>query len=124
MEPDAFVYLEFLRRTLLPLPGVTEKPAYGTPAFYAGKKMFTRIKEDGETLVITSTEREKWMRLYPDVYFVTDHYLNYDYVLAHLPKADPEQLKEVLLIAWRVRATKKLIEEYEASPISYPKERT
>jgi hypothetical protein len=113
MDTNVFIYLEFLRKTLLPLPGVTEKKAYGTPAFYAGKKLFARIKEDGETLAITSAERDKWMRLYPEVYFVTDHYLNYDYVLAHLPKADPEQLKEVLLIAYKTRASKKLLAEFE-----------
>jgi len=113
MDTNVFIYLEFLRKTLLPLPGVTEKPAYGTPAFYAGKKLFARIKEDGETLVITSGERNKWVGLYPDVYFITDHYLNYDYVLAHLAKADPEQLTEVLLIAYKTRATKKLIAEFE-----------
>ena len=113
MDTNVFIYLEFLRKTLLHLPGVTEKKAYGTPAFYVGKKLFARIKEDGETLAITSTGRDKWMRLYPDVYFVTDHYLNYDYVLAHLNKADPEQLKDVLWIAWRMRATKKLIDEFD-----------
>jgi hypothetical protein len=113
MNTNVFIYLEFLRKTLSPLPGVTEKLAYGTPAFYVGKKLFARIKEDGETLVITSTERDKWMRLYPDVYFVTDHYLNYDYVLAHMAGADPEQLKEVLLIAYRIRATKKLVDEFD-----------
>jgi hypothetical protein len=113
MDADVFIYLEYLRKTLLHLPGVTEKLAYGTPAFYVGKKLFTRIKEDGETLAITSTERDKWMRLYPGVYFVTDHYLNYAYVLAHMAKADPEQLKEVLLIAWRTRATKKLTDEFD-----------
>ncbi|MFA6245783.1 MAG: hypothetical protein WC615_02505 [Mucilaginibacter sp.] len=37
MDTNIFIYLEFLRKTLLPLPGVTEKPAYGTPAFYAAK---------------------------------------------------------------------------------------
>jgi hypothetical protein len=114
MDANTFIYLEFLRKTLLPLPGVTEKNAYGTPTFYAGKKMFTRIKEDGSTLVITCVERDKWIRLYPDVYFVTDHYFNYDYVLAQLANADPEHLKEVLLIAYKSKATKKLIEEYEA----------
>jgi hypothetical protein len=113
MDTNSFIYLEYLRKTLLYLPGVTEKKAYGTPAFYTGKKLFARIKEDGETLVITSAQRDKWMQLYPDVYFVTDHYFNYDYVLAHLDKADPEQLKEVLLIAWRTRTTKKLIDEFD-----------
>jgi hypothetical protein len=112
MESNTFVYLEFLRRYLLTLPAVTQKMAYGTPAFYVGKNIFTRIKDDGQTLVIACGRRDEWMQLYPHVYFITDHYLNYNYVLANLENADPEQLKELLLDAWRLRAPKTLRKQH------------
>ncbi|OOQ58258.1 MmcQ/YjbR family DNA-binding protein [Mucilaginibacter pedocola] len=112
MEDAAFIYLQFLRNTLLPLPGVTEKLCFGTPAFYVNKKTFTRIWEDGETLVVGSTERDNLIAANPNVYFVTDHYLNYDYVLVHLAQADPEELKPLLIQAWKNRATKKLLGDY------------
>lgn len=112
-SPNTFIHLEFLRKTLLPLPGVTEKPSYGTPGFFVGKKLFARIKEDGETLVVQSFERDKWIRHNQEAYFVTDHYLNYDYVLVNLRNADPTELTGMLLTAWRNRATGKLIKQYD-----------
>ena len=113
MNPSVFVYLEFLRKTLLPLPGGAEKMCFGTPAFYVKKKIFTRIKEDGENLVLGTLERDKWMQANPEAYYITDHYRNYDYMLVRLDKVDPEELKELLITAWQNRATGKLISEYE-----------
>jgi hypothetical protein len=63
MNPGVFVYLEFLRKTLLPLPGVTEKICFWHTRILCEKKIFTRIKEDGENLAILGTlERDKWMQ--------------------------------------------------------------
>ena len=110
MQPN--IHLEFLRQTLLPMPGVTEKLCYGTPGFYVGKKMFARMKEDGETLVVQSFEREIWMDKDPDTFFVTDHYLDYDYVLVRLPRVTPEDLVSLLITAWNNRATAQLIRTF------------
>jgi hypothetical protein len=113
MEPTVFIFLQFMRKVLLPLPGVTEKMLFDTPAFYINKKTFARIKEDGETLVVHTIERDKWIQVNPDVYFITDHYLNYDYMLVCIDKADPAEVEQLLVQAWRNRATKKLITAYE-----------
>jgi len=112
-EIDTVIYLQFIREVVLSLPGTNEKPCFSTPAFYAGKKIFARLKEDGETLVIQSYEREKWIKADPETYFVTDHYLNYDYMLIKLKSVDPEELKKLLINAWCNRATNKLIKEFE-----------
>jgi hypothetical protein len=109
MDTNTFIYLEFVRKTVMPLPGVTEKLCYGTPGFYAGKKMFSRVKEDGETLVVQTYERDKWMEADPVTFFITDHYLNYDYMLIALKTVSPDDLKKLLLAAWYNRAPKKLI---------------
>ena len=113
MAADVFIYLQFLRKTLLHLPGVTEKMCFDTPAFYVNNKIFTRIREDGENLVISTAERDKWMQANPDVYHITEHYRNYSYMLARLHKADPDELAGILIDAWRNRATKKLIKQYD-----------
>ncbi|HVW95464.1 MAG TPA: MmcQ/YjbR family DNA-binding protein [Mucilaginibacter sp.] len=112
-EPDTVIYLEFVRKALAGLPGVTEKPCYGTPGFYAGKKLFCRLREDGKTFVVYNPERDRWMDRKPDTFFITDHYLNTDYMLVDLESVVPEELAELLVKAWRSRATKKLITEYE-----------
>jgi hypothetical protein len=112
-EVDTVVYLEFIRKAVQHLPGVIERPSYSTPAFFAGKKLFARMKEDGKTLVIQTYEREKWMEADPLTFFITDHYLNYDYMLISLKTVSPEDLTNLLIIAWCNRATNKLIKEYE-----------
>jgi hypothetical protein len=110
----AYVHLEFIRKTLLPLPGVTEKLCFDTPAFYVNKKYFARLKEDSETLVLQTLQRDKWIAANPDAFFLTDHYFNYDYMLINLKTVSPDDLTALLLTAWHNRATKKLIKEYEA----------
>ncbi|SHM75199.1 MmcQ/YjbR family DNA-binding protein [Mucilaginibacter sp. OK098] len=109
----AYVHLEFIRKTLLVLPGVTEKLCFDTPAFYVNKKYFARLKEDGETLVLQTLQRDKWITANPDAFFITDHYFNYDYMLINLKTVSPDDLTALLLTAWHNRATKKLIKEYE-----------
>jgi hypothetical protein len=90
------------------MPAVTEKPSYGTPGFFVGKKLFARLKEDGKTLVIQSFDRDKWMEKDPDTFFITDHYLNYDYVLVNLQTIAPEDLIKLLSAAWYNQATTKI----------------
>jgi len=112
-EPATIIYLEFIRKTIAPLPGVEEKPCYGTPGFYAGKNLFSRLREDGETLVIFNLDRDKWIDADPTVFYVTDHYLNTNYMLVDLKEVKPDDLAELLLNAWRTRAGKKMLDEYD-----------
>jgi len=115
MNAETPVYLEFLRKTLMSLPGYNEKPCYGTPGFYAGKKLFALMKEDGETLVVQSFDRDTWMEKDAETFFITDHYLNYDYMLINLKRVNPEDLVSLLFTAWQNRATDKLIKEFQAN---------
>jgi hypothetical protein len=112
-EPATIIYLEFIRKTVMPLPGVDEKPCYSTPGFYAGKNLFSRLREDGETLVVFNIDRDKWTDADPTIFYVTDHYLNTYYMLVNLKDVKPDDLAELLLNAWRSRAGKKMLDEYE-----------
>jgi hypothetical protein len=113
LSVNAFICLDSIRKTLLALPGVTEKLCFDTPAFYVNKKYFARLKEDGETLVLQTLERDKWITAKPCAFFITDHYFNYDYMLINLNPVSPDDLTELLLTAWHNRATKKLIQQYQ-----------
>lgn len=112
-EPDTIIYLEFIRNTVRPLPGFSEKPCYSTPGFYAGKNLFGRVREDGETLVVYNIDRDKWIDADPTTFYVTDHYLNTNYMLVDLKSVKPDDLAELLINAWRSRAGKKLLDEYK-----------
>ena len=113
MHIDSFIYLDAIRKHTLALPGIFEQPCFGTPAFYVNGKLFARLKEDGRTLVIHTSEREKWMKAKPGTFFITDHYKNYSYMLINLEIVTPADLKKLLIEAWRNRAPKRLIKQLD-----------
>ncbi len=95
----------------LALPGVEEGVAYGSPIWRVGKKMLTRVWEDGETVVLKMDEvtRDALIAARPDAFFVTDHYLGHPLGLARLSAADPEQITGILREGWREIAPKRLL---------------
>ncbi len=96
----------------LALPGVEIGSSYGTPALKVAGKLMARLWEDGETLVLKGVgfdQRELLMEVEPEVFFVTDHYLNYDCVLMRLPRAEPPALAGLLDQIWRQTAPKRLV---------------
>ena len=101
---------ETVRKIALALPEVEEGPCYGTPGFRVRGKLFARIWEDGETLVlkIDLDARELLLAADPEAFFLTDHYRGYPYVLVRLSAVEPGQLHELLEDAWRISAPKRL----------------
>lgn len=114
--PAGGVTFDTVRRLATALPEVEEGTQYGTPAFLVRKKSFTRLKEDGETLVVLVNlfERQYLMDAFPDVFFVTDHYRDYPAMLVRLSAVTEDQLRERLEAAWRQKAPKRLIAEFDA----------
>src|SRR5437879_7668961 len=74
------------------LPGAEESTSYRTPAFKVKGKLFARQHQDGESLVIpTSFEaREEMMNTAPEKFYITDHYLNYPYMLVRMSKVSAD----------------------------------
>ena len=105
-----------VRRMARALPGAQEGTSYGTPAFQVRRKMFARLREDGDTLVLRCNfhERAYLVESLPDVFHFTDHYRDYAYVLARLSAATPDVLRERLEDAYRAVAPKKLLAELDA----------
>jgi hypothetical protein len=95
----------------LALPGVEEGMSWGTPGLKVKGRFLARLKEDGESLVLRMglLEREQLMENAPEVFYVTDHYLNYPAVLVRLPKADKALLGMVLEESWRQVAPARLV---------------
>ena len=112
------VTLAQLRELIAKLPATFEKPCYGTPCFYAGKKLFARIREDGESLVlkVSDLERDALLQLEPAVYSWPAHYLKSDLFVVHLPSTNATDLEPLLNRAWRRVATKKRLEARAPNP--------
>jgi hypothetical protein len=104
-----------VRRIALAFPGVEEGTSYGTPAFRASKKFFTRLKEDGQSIVvrIDMEEREILMAADPKTYFITDHYRPWPAMLVNLASAHESQVYRLLEQSWKAMAPKKLLAAYE-----------
>ncbi len=100
-------------------PGIEVGSWFGTPALkVAGKGGLCRLRTDPDALVlrvIDMGEREALLQGNADVFFSTPHYDGYPYVLVRLEKVDPVELAELLEEAWRLRAPKRLIAEYESA---------
>ncbi|HEV2289671.1 MAG TPA: MmcQ/YjbR family DNA-binding protein [Candidatus Acidoferrales bacterium] len=98
-----------VRKMALKLDGVEESTSYGTAAFKIHGKLIARLKEDGESLVVGTTfeEREEMMAAEPETYYITNHYLNYPWVLVRLSRVHPDALRDLLKGAARLAAASK-----------------
>ncbi|GAA3061958.1 MmcQ/YjbR family DNA-binding protein [Actinokineospora globicatena] len=106
-----------VRRSALALPATTEKPSYGTPGFRVRDKLFARLR-DADTLVVfvaDLSEKDALIASAPDRYFTTPHYDGYASVLVRLSEVGVEDLADILLESWRVRAPARLVAEFDAS---------
>jgi hypothetical protein len=109
------VSFQTARRLALTFPGVEEGPSYGTPGFTVRGKFLARLREDVETLAVNCgfDERNFRMQADPETFFTTDHYRGYPTVLIRLPQVRLADLRAVLEQAWRRRAPKRLVAQYD-----------
>lgn len=97
-------------------PGVELSTSYGTPALKVRGRLLTRLKEDGDSLVIRGVgidEREMLIAAEPSVFHVTDHYRNYPMVLVRLSAARPDAVEALLFRSWRELAGKRLRDTFD-----------
>ena len=98
-------------------PGVETSTWFGTPSLKVRGKSMARLRTDPDGLVlrvIDLGEKEALLQGPPDAFFTTPHYDGYPYVLIRLEAVDPQELAELIEEAWRVRAPKRLVKEYDA----------
>jgi hypothetical protein len=105
---------ETVRKIALALPGAVEGTSYGTPAFHVRKKLFVRFHQSGESVVIMIhvNEREALMKIDPETFYITDHYLNYPAMLVRLSTVQPDDLRKLIVESWRRGATPELVAAY------------
>lgn len=111
------VSFEDVRALALALPGSEEGSSYGTPAWRVRGKLFARIHDSGEALVVRVDldERELAMAADPETFFITDHYRDHPMMLVHLDHVTRPALEEVLGASWRRMAPKRLREAHAAA---------
>jgi hypothetical protein len=97
----------------LSFPSTEESVSYSTPSYRVKKKFLMRLKEDGETLVIHSNDRDIWINEDAEVFFVTEHYFNAPYVLVNLKKIRKPKLRQLIRQSWIELAGVRLRQQWE-----------
>ena len=75
-RPPAQTTFDDVRAIAHVLPGVKDGTSYGTRALKVGGKLFARLHQSIDCLVLRADllDREILMQSAPDVFFITDHY--------------------------------------------------
>ncbi len=109
MKRSSKVNYETVRRIALAFPNVEEGMSYGTPALKVKGKLFVRLREDPDSLVIKMPfdQREELMAADPATYYITDHYREYEWMLVRLSKVSADALRDLLHVAYREALPKK-----------------
>ena len=90
-----------VRRICLALPGVTERPSWGRPAWFA-KTLMARMWEPG-VLTVKTHERDVLASAEPDTYFWTPHHDRSPLlVLVRLERIGLDELDELLRDSHRI----------------------
>jgi hypothetical protein len=107
------------------LPEVEDGLSYGAPALKVRGRLFIRFREDLNAVVVKTTfeERDELISADPSVYFISDHYRNYEYVLVSLKLIHPDALTNLIRRAYdlaRHSRKKKLRHPDNVPPSSLP----
>ena len=106
-----------VRRVALSLPATTEKPSYGTPGFRVKDRLFARIREERDVLVVWVEdvgEKEGLIASEPKKFFTTPHYDGHPMVLVRFKAIGVKELTELLTESWRLRAPDRLVKAFDA----------
>ncbi|HSZ74331.1 MAG TPA: MmcQ/YjbR family DNA-binding protein [Rhizomicrobium sp.] len=107
-----------LKKIVLSFPLAMESVSYGKPSFHVGKKFFTRLREEDNSIVIivgSMDERDMLLESDRKLFHITDHYKDWPTVLLRLDKADSAMVRGFLERRWRAIAPKKLLKEPDTS---------
>lgn len=107
-----------LRKACMALPGANEKLAWGTPCFYAGKKIFAMFSDDSHGdgrlavwLKAAPGVQDMLLESSPEQVFKPPYVGPYGWIGLHLKLINDATLKHHALEAWRLAANKTLLKQ-------------
>ena len=103
-----------VRKIALALPQVEEGATYGSPALKIRGKLLAcmaihkSVEPESLAVRIDFDRRAQLMTTDPDVFYLTNHYVNYPVVLVRLSRIRLDALQELLAEAWQFVSRKKV----------------
>jgi hypothetical protein len=107
------ITFDTVRRIGMGLPDVEESTTYGVTSLKVGGQLLTcpainKSAEPGSIVVrVPIDQRDELIAEAPEIYYVTDHYVNYPSVLVRLSRIDAEALRGLLRMSWQYVTSKK-----------------
>jgi hypothetical protein len=103
------VTYDTVRDLALKLAHVEEGTSYGTPALKVRGKLFVRLHQDLDKIVLKMPfeRRQEMMEADPETYFITDHYRDYPWILVSLGHVREDALPDLLNTAYRAASAEK-----------------
>jgi hypothetical protein len=109
-QADSF---EMVMAVGLTLPDTKASTKYdGSPVLKVGGSFMaglaTHPSAEPDTLVVRHglEERERLLEDAPETYYLTDYYRRYPLILARLSRIEPDALRDLLSVSWRLTVTK------------------
>jgi hypothetical protein len=112
--PRDKISFDTVRKIGLEFPDVKDSTAYGSLALKVRGALMACVAinksaEPGSLMVRVDIDRRaELIEGAPDVYYVTDHYVNYPCVLVRLSRIDSDALRDLLGMAWRFVTAKEV----------------
>lgn len=105
-----------VRAIVATLPDASEQETWGHPTFRVRKKMFAAMAADGTTASIKATkeEQEALTQAAPETFFVPKYVGIHGWVGVTLARVEEQELRELLVEAWRMTAAKRAVAAYDA----------
>ncbi|MGA9795502.1 MAG: MmcQ/YjbR family DNA-binding protein [Rhizomicrobium sp.] len=102
------------KKVALSFPGTHEKPSYGSPAVFAARKFFTRLRKEDNSVVLIVHDmehRDMMLELDPKTYHITAHYKDYPAILVRMERITADELRIMLERRWRQIAPKWMVRQ-------------
>jgi hypothetical protein len=108
-----------LRDLALGLPGAQERETWGQPTFRVRDKIFASMYEgdDGAVATVKASPEEQavLVAVDPATFGVASHVGRYGWTTVRLERVDPEEMRELVVEAWRQTAPKRAVAAFDES---------
>ena len=104
-----------VRRIALSLPEAVERETWGAPTFRVRGKIFVMFAEGEREAWVKSThdEQRALTQMDPGTFFVPPYVGPSGWVGVRFRTVDRDEMRELLTVAWRLTAPKRLVDAFE-----------
>jgi hypothetical protein len=105
-----------LRKMALSLPEAEERETWGEATFRVRDKIFMILASNGKTVGVKATleDQAALINSDPETFSVASHVGRFGWTRVQLATVDPDEMRELVIDAWRATAPKRLLATYDA----------